>query len=101
MCLMLLDLLVNYVNQFLRVILMSLIIVVIVHRSFYNYFRVLDEMTILVMWNLYPCYGHAPPISGALLFLCMLYLIVVSWSLGRLCRVGCRYLHVPQNSRQP
>ena len=49
MCLMLLDLLVSYVNNLVRVILMSLIIVVIVHRSFYNYFRVLDEMTIMVM----------------------------------------------------
>jgi len=44
---------------------------------------------------------HAPSVKGAIFLLCMLYWIVVSWLLGPLCRVGCRHLHVPQNSRQP
>jgi hypothetical protein len=36
-----------------------------------------------------------------LFFLLCCTSIVISWLLGLLCRVGCRHLHVPQNSRQP
>jgi hypothetical protein len=39
--------------------------------------------------------------KGRFVLLIVLYLIVVSWLLGLMCRVGCRHLHVPQNSRQP
>jgi hypothetical protein len=44
---------------------------------------------------------RAPAVRGAVVLL--LYVVLdcgqlVAWSV---CRVGCRHLHVPQNSRQP
>jgi hypothetical protein len=72
------------------------------HRRFLmlklNFFYLVKIIIILGSRSI-PC--HAPSVRGALFFLFMLYLIVISWLLGLLCQAGCRHLHVPQNSRQP
>jgi hypothetical protein len=53
------------------------------------------------MLNLYPYYGHAPSVRSAVVLLMYVVLDYGQLLVGLLCRVGCRHLHVPQNSRQP
>ena len=52
-------------------------------------------------WSLSESVSRVRRKGQIFVLLILLYLIVVSWLIGVLCRVGCRHLHVPQNSRQP
>jgi hypothetical protein len=62
---------------------------------------ILVEMENMVVLNLYPYYGHAPPVRWAVVLLMHVVLDYGPLLVGLLCRVGCRRLHVHQNSRQP
>jgi hypothetical protein len=51
------------------------------------------------LWSESSC--HAPFVRGVIVLLIYVVLDYGQLLLGLLCRVGCRHLHVPQNSRQP